>query len=399
MGENPVREAELGIVVSPRDWGERLHRFVADHGGARVRTRVMRPEDVLSEQFDVLIIDDITSFLTRRLVGRARSAGKAVLGVYDGAEFPEGNDRLRDLGVDSTIEAGASPEEFLRAVGGIFVGDDRGSGVIDVAQPLDGPPGPRHGRVTVVGGPSGGAGRTEIALALAGSFAYRGESVALVDGDDLSPSLAQRLGLSLHPNLRTAVDALHHRPGGLHDSTQVPRRLRVETLAGLANPRDWVELRPGDVVEVVRELADLRDRVVVDIAPRIEDLSFHGGPARFGLARALLAAADEVVVIGSPSPVGVARMVEWMAEAVPLLDAAIVHCVFNRAGRGSFEEREIAREFTRSYQPATLTFLPEDRRVLDAAWAGEPVASGPFTKAAMALAETVSAMAPAGASR
>ena len=71
-----MQGAELGIAVSPRDWGERLHRFVADHGGARVRTRVMRPEDVLSEQFDVLVIDDLTSYLTRRLVQQAQADGK-----------------------------------------------------------------------------------------------------------------------------------------------------------------------------------------------------------------------------------------------------------------------------------------------------------------------------------
>ena len=392
-----MQGAELGIAVSPRDWGERLHRFVADHGGARVRTRVMRPEDVLSEQFDVLVIDDLTSYLTRRLVQQAQADGKSVLGVYDGAEFPEGEQRLHSLGVDAVVDAHASPEEFLRVIGRIHVAsvrldlDDADSSV-DPAQAPEAEN--RGGRVTVIGGPSGGVGRTEIAVGLAGAFRYDGESVALVDADDLAPSLAQRLGLALHPNLRTAVDALHHRTGGLGGSLSFPRHLKVDVLAGLANPRDWIELRSGDVIEVVRELADDRDRVVVDVGARIEDLSYHGGPDRNGLARAIVAAADEVVAVGVPSPVGVARLIEWLADAGSLLHQTPVHCVFNRIGKSSYQQREVTREFTRSYQAATLSFIPEDRRVFEAAWAGETVPAGPFSRAVALLAGRLAEEAP-----
>lgn len=383
-------EPELGIAVSPREWGERLHRFVADHGGARVRTRVMRPEDVLSERFDVLVIDDLTSYLTRRLVQQAQADGKSVLGVYDGIEFREGDERLRSLGVDAVVDAHASPEEFLRTIGRIYLGAkpagpdrDTPTEVPDeTPKPVD-----SVGRITVIGGPAGGVGRTEIAVALAGALRYRGESVALVDGDNLAPSIAQRLGLGLHPNLRTAVDALHHRTDGLHGSLVSPNHFRVDILAGLANPRDWIELRSGDVVEVVKELADGRDRVIVDIGSRIEDLSYHGGLDRNGLARSILAAADEVVVVGLPSPVGVARLIDWLADAGSLLDQTPVHSIFNRAAKSSFLQREVTREFTRSYRPATLSFAPDDRRVFEASWAGEPVPAGPFSKAVASLAD------------
>ncbi|MDF1597375.1 MAG: hypothetical protein P1T08_14955 [Acidimicrobiia bacterium] len=391
-----MREAELGIAVSPREWGERLHRFVADHGGARVRTRVMRPEDVLSEQFDVLVIDDLTSYLSRRLVQQAQANGKLVLGVFDRVEFREGEERLRSLGVDAVVEAQAPPEEFLKAVGRIFVGPERLS-VAGSDEPISGSIGPSDlgaegGKVTVVGGPSGGVGRTEIAIALAAGWRYRGGSVALVDCDDLAPSIAQRLGIALHPNLRSAVDALNHRSDGLHASLAFPRHVGVEVLIGLPNPRDWIELRSSDVVEVVRELAHGRDRVVVDIGARIEDLSYHGGPDRNGLARALVSAADQVVVVGQPTPVGVARLIEWLADAASLVEQATVHCVFNRIGRSSFQQREVAIEFTRSYQPATLSFVPEDRRVSDAGWAGEAVPIGPYSKAVMALTRRLDEM-------
>ena len=349
----------------------------------------MRPEDVLSERFDVLVIDDLTSYLTRRLVQHAQATGKSVLGVYDGIEFREGEERLRSLGVDAVVDAHASPEEFLRVIGRIYsssrpTGRDPAASPEVSAVPVE--PVKSAGRITVMGGPAGGVGRTEIAVALAGAWRYRGEAVALVDGDNLAPSLAQRLGLGLHPNLRTAVDALHHRRDGLLGSLVSPRHFRVDVLAGLANPRDWIELRSGDVVEVVKELADDRDRVIVDIGSRIEDASPHGGLDRNGLARSILAAADEVVAVGLPSPVGVARLIEWLADAGSLLDQTPVHSVFNRVTKSSFLQREVTREFTRSFRPETLSFIPDDRRVFESSWAGEPVPVGSFSKAVASLA-------------
>ncbi|MDH5372082.1 MAG: hypothetical protein OEX97_03970 [Acidimicrobiia bacterium] len=353
----------------------------------------MRPEDVLAEHFDVLVIDDLTSYLSRRLVQQAQTAGKSVLGVFDGTEFREGEERLQALGVDGVVDAHASPEEFLRAVSRIFVDTravDHGDG--DRPVEVDGATvesGGEGGQVVVVGGPSGGVGRTEISIGLAGAWRYRGDSVALVDGDDLAPSIGQRLGLALHPNLRTAVDALHHRTGGLRGSLAFPRHLGVAVLAGLPNPKDWIELRSGDVIEVVKELADERDRVVVDIGARVEDLAFHGGLDRNGLARSLVSVADEVVAVGLPSPVGVARLIEWIADVGPLLDRTPIHCIFNRSGKSTYQRSEVTREFTRSYQPATLSFVPEDRRVQEAAWAGEMVPDGPFSKAVASLTERI----------
>lgn len=56
-----MRDIEIALAVSTRRWSDPLHRFLVDHGGARVRLYVMRPEDAFSERFDVLFIDDICS--------------------------------------------------------------------------------------------------------------------------------------------------------------------------------------------------------------------------------------------------------------------------------------------------------------------------------------------------
>ncbi|HEX2029217.1 MAG TPA: hypothetical protein VHF25_14580, partial [Nitriliruptorales bacterium] len=231
-----VREPEIAIVVSPRDWAERLHRFVADHGGARVRARVLDAREALDDVYAVLVAEDLTSFLTPRLVEQLHARGRRVLGVHDPGE-PWGRRRLDDLGIDETIELDAAPEEFVRAIEALAAGmsldyeltelvarvgtrpvrADAASGKSDGASP--------GGTLTSVGGPSGGVGVTEVALGLAVALAARGEPTVLLDGDELAPCLAQRLGLPLHPNIRTAIDAVEHRSGRLEDAlVEVPGR-------------------------------------------------------------------------------------------------------------------------------------------------------------------------------
>ena len=104
-----MRDIEIALAVSTREWTEHLHRFVVDRGGARVRLYVMRPEDAFSESFDVLLIDDICSFLSPHLVKKLRERGRHVVGVFNPDDFPDGRDRLRSCDVTEVIEADASP--------------------------------------------------------------------------------------------------------------------------------------------------------------------------------------------------------------------------------------------------------------------------------------------------
>ena len=102
-------ETELAIALSARDWPDRLRHFLADHGGARVRVAAMGPEDLLVEAYHILLIDDICSFLTPRLIDLVAQQGRVVLGVYDPAEFADGKDRLLECGVADVVEAGCPP--------------------------------------------------------------------------------------------------------------------------------------------------------------------------------------------------------------------------------------------------------------------------------------------------
>ncbi len=397
-----MREPAVMLAHSVRGWAQELHFFLMDHGGAMVRGYVMSPEDAVTEQYDVLIVDDVTSFLSTRLVSNLQRNGTRVIGVYDSADpAGTGKQRLLELGVDEALADTTPPAEFVEAVarisGPLTVDAPEFQGIFDSivgepARPLDHDAVPRRstrGFVVAVAAATGGAGATEVAIQLATELRNRNQAVALVDADEQSPSVAQRLGLGLHPNIRTAVDAVHHATGRLHTTLNKLPVAGLEVLSGLPNPRDWFELRSGEVVEVLAELARNRPYVVANVGPRIEDLPESGGPARFAVTRATLSLADIVILVGSTTPVGVTRVVDWLADGRSLVTGKPLHVALNQHPGSSFVATEIENELRRTVSPQSITLLPFDKRVLRASWEGDFVARGPFTKAVTRLAQHV----------
>ena len=393
-----MADPELAVVYSPREWANRVVRHVTDHGGGRVRLRVVDRRVCLEEEFDVLIAEDVTSFLDARLVQDLRRRGRQILGVYDPNE-PTGKERLLELGVDDVIEDGAPAEEFVRKIGRILPLTPKLTLNLTPTPDQTGLPGPAHpvhhlrGRVCAVGGPPGGCGASEVAVELARAGRRRGETCMLVDADEVAPSLAQRLGLPPIPNIRTAIDALFHGAGRLHDALLPVAGGGFELLAGLANPADWPQVRPQEAAEVVAELRSLRDHVIVNVSAHTEDLPRLGAADRYGVTREVLGAADVVIGVGVATPVGVARLVSWIADVVVLAPGKPVHLVVNKVPASRFVRAEVEAEILRNYAPASLHLLPLDAAVEKAAWRGELVAQGPFTRAVEDLANAALARA------
>ena len=384
-----MSEPVLALAASPRDWARRLHRHVTDHGGALVRRTVLHPHDTLAEAYDVLVADDTTSFLTRNLVEQLRAQGRRILGVFD-PDDPRGKQDLIDLGVDDVIERGAEAHEFVQAVTALVAHDTATNDppLVRADGPVTADAGEGGTRAVhvAVAGAGGGVGATEVALALSCAAADRGRRVVLVDADDAGPSLAQRLGASPYPNLRSAVDAVEHHAGDLARAL-VPVRHGAVLLPGLASSQDWVHLRPAEVLAVVARLRSLADVVVTDVGDGIEDLSAWGGPARHGVGRALIGAADHVAVVAAGSPVGVARLLAWCADARTLLGERKLSVVVNRAPRGAFARRQLEAEIAAALGPVACALAPVDPRLEQAAWSGEAVTAGPFLRAAAGVAE------------
>lgn len=387
-----MRDIEIAMAVSTRGWSEHLHRFLVDHGGARVRLYVMQPQDAFSERFDVLLIDDICSFLSPHLVEKLNRSGRRVVGVYDPAEFPDGKDRLLACDVTEVIEADAGPEEFLALVGrmeiALLPGDDpipdRTSGGPPVPDPAERP------LLIAVGSPPGGCGATEVAIGLARRLAERCGSVALLDLDQRAPSMAQRLGLGLHPNLLTAIDAVHHHSESLDSCWHALKGTNLRVLPGVPASADQSEIRQGEVMELLLETALLAAVTVANFGswgtgqgtPRIWETAGS-------VSDAVMAIASRLVGVALPNPVGITRMIEWIDQLRGKQPGIETHLVVNRSPSSMSHRRAVFEELSKAVGGVRIGFLPEDARVARAAWNGVLVERGGFRRGCDRLADLV----------
>ncbi|HEY6628461.1 MAG TPA: hypothetical protein VI193_05735 [Acidimicrobiia bacterium] len=346
---------ELALAASARDWPDRLHRFLLDHGGGRVLARVMGPEQAIHDQYDVLLIDDVCSFLTPRLVHRLREAGREIVGVYSPGDGPDAKRRLLECGITDVIETDAEPEEFVAMSAAILTHR--------VVVTREGPSGSAAYRIGVTGS-GAGTGVTEVAIALASELGSRG-SALLIDLNQKWPALAQRLDLALHPNLRTAVDLAHHSPSRLDEAVHECGSLAVVT--GLANPGTGQEVPDHEMSGLMDDLA-MRgyEFLVADLGP-LADLS---GLDEFSL----------LIVVGTASPVGLTRLVQSI-EKVPTGFRPPLLVVVNRAPAGGHARSEIRSELSRSIPGVPVVLLPGDPRIEAAAWNGVIADRGGFHRA------------------
>ena len=153
-------------------------------------------------------------------------------------------------------------------------------------------------------------------------------------------------------------------------------------MPGLPNVRDWREVRSGDALDVISELAVGNDVVLVNISPMVEQAPGESrGEGRFGVARLVLAAADAIVLVAGPTPMSVGRIIEWLADTQRLIAESPLHVVVNRFDDGLFARGEIEQEVHDVIRPASLIFVPSDPNVAKAAWEGTLVPPSGFGRA------------------
>ncbi len=408
------REPTVALGSSQRPWVAELMSYAQDHAGVRVVGTVLSGREAIEQSYDVLLIDDTTSYLTKRLIDRVQLMRRIVIGVYESTRGDFGRSKLLDLGADAVIDAESSPKEFLAKIRALtdqrlidrdfadIVADEGDLEVVEAGENgLDpdadeAPELPRRS-VTVV---SGSNGVTEVAVGLATQMTRRGISVVVVDLDTLEPGLAQRLDAPLSPNVLTAIESLRF-AGEIGDALTT-HVVGFEILAGLPSPREWEACAVEDTADLVGQLAEAHTNVIVRVNRHLEDLAPFGVTAgRFGVARRLVADADHLIVVGDPSPTGVTSVLSWIGEARGL-SGAPVHVVMNHCGRSLYQRGEITEEIGRTFRSASVAFLPEDQHVRKASWQGEPVPLGRFSKALDLIVDKVAVVpsksAPSGGS-
>jgi MinD-like ATPase involved in chromosome partitioning or flagellar assembly len=388
-------EPEVALVFSPEAWVEGLHRHLTDHGGARVRQVIVDPSLAFDEEYGTLVVSHRWPGLTRTFVEAVHRRGRCLLGVFD-PEEPAGREFLGSLGVDCVLAADASMAEFVDAFTALAperLQSAPAVGALEAA--VDGRPLPamiangdrsRSWRLLAVGG-TPGAGATELAIAFTAALRRQGGRAVLVDADEVVPSIAQRLGLPIEPNLRSAIESVEYGMGDV-DATIARVARELDALSGLPNVGAWSQVRPGEVLDVIEEIARTRQIVVANVASRLEDVG-RGGRSRYGISRAVVGEATDVIGVAPATPVGVTRLLGWVSDVRALNAGATIHLAVNRAPRDAFRKAEIEQEIRRTFDPASLVFLPHDLRVEAAAWSGTLVAFGPYARAVAELATRV----------
>ncbi len=357
---------DIALAASAREWPDRLHRHLLDHGGGRVTTRIMEPDQAIDSPFDVLFIDDICSFLTPRLVGAVKNKGAEVIGVFLPSDGSDAKRRLLECGISDVIETEAIPEEFVdkatAAIAHRVVATER-----DFRKRS-------HGLSVGVTGAAQGVGVTELSTSLSALIA-RNTTVALVDADPLWPSVAQRLDLPLHPNIRTLLDASLHRSGDLGTSTQ--RAVDVTVVGGVADTAVATPLNGSEFSIVVDSLEQIAEIVIVDLGPL--DRAISGVFSRL----------STVAVVGSADPVGMTRLMKSAEVLLESVDSQRLVLVVNKAPSRPYYQAEIRAEIAKALPGLPLIVLPFDRRLTQASWEGSIPDRGAFIRAVRGVARVI----------
>ena len=352
---------EIALAASARAWPDTFHRFLLDHGGGVLTGRVMGSDQALAQDYQVLLIDDICSFLTPRLVTRLRDAGRDVIGVFSPEDGTDAKRRLLECGISDVVEADATPEEFLEVIASTLahraVPDRRSATLLS-----------RATRIGVIGAATG-VGCTEVSIALAASLSAESR-VVLVDLDQRHPGLAQRLDLPLHPNLHTAVDAAHHEPDRL--GAAILAKGGINVVGGVARPSPDRTIPVPEIAGLLEDLSNDADFVVVDLGP-------DAGPV----------AVDVPIVVGEASPVGLRRLIERIErETHPDADRHAL-AIVNRAQSGSRKADDIRQELMAAIPGQAVLVVPDDKRVGVAGWDGDLVLRGRFTRSVASVANLI----------
>ena len=318
----------------------------------------MGSDQAVEAGFDVLLIDDICSFLAPHLVTVLKQEGTEVIGVFDPRDGPDAKRRLMQCGISDVIEADASPEEFLAKVA---------QALAHRPEQREEKPQPSRAPYAIgITGASDGVGITEVAVGLAAAAASS-LRVTLIDLDTYWPSVAQRLDLPLHPNIRTALDLTMHRSGEIERA--VHRMGELDVVGGIADQGTASPLSHTEVLMLFDLLSDDSDLLVVDLGPFDRAVR--------GVVRDL----DTLAVVGTGDPVGVTRLLRILESVLDLVAQEATLVVINKTPQDRYHQSEIRSEIASSFPNLPVLTLPFDPRLSDSTWEGTVQGGRRFARA------------------
>lgn len=392
----------LLILASGAPWESAALGVLDRDPGVVVLRRCVDVADLLAAasagQAEVAVVGLDAPGLDVAAIDHLRRSQVRVLSVLPAGPADEHRLRASRLGIRSTL-ADDRLAELSTAVRQVDVRSDLDAEASDLSEPAA-PFDRSNGRVVAVWGAAGAPGRTTVAIGVAAELAARGRSTTLVDADPYGGSVAQQLGLL--DEVSGLLAAARLVGGGLMATrfASVARAMgeHLSVVTGLPRGDRWVEVRPG-AVDHLLEVAATYGEVVVDTGFSLEADPAGELTARPSRNQATLAAldhADEIVVVGSADPVGLARLVRGLTELDEVVADPLVRVVVNRMRPSlGWAESDVAA-IVEGVVPLTgLHFLPDDRVAVDRALIdGRTLVESGDSPLRRAVAGLVDAMAP-----
>lgn len=389
------------LVSTGAAWESKALAALTAHPGVVVLKRCVDVDDLLATasagQAQVAVLGAELTGLDASVVADLHGHGVRVLAVAADADVA--STRAGHLGLDGVLG-----EDWVDVVADVVTGLTSDAPPTVSAAPADGAAelatadGGPSGRVVAVWGPAGAPGRTTIAVALAAELARRRLTTLLLDADPYGGAVAQHLGVL--DEVSGLLSAARLVAGGTlaERFPTVQRRLsdRLRLVTGLPRPDRWTEVRPGALGEIV-DAARRDAQVVIDTGFSLEHdpaADFGARPQRNGLTLEALEVADDIVVVGSADPVGLARLARAISDAHDSLAGPRLRLVVNRMRPTlGWREVDVAAMLGGFGSNVGVHFLPDDQASVDRALvAGRTLLEGgesPLTKAVAALVDAM----------
>jgi MinD-like ATPase involved in chromosome partitioning or flagellar assembly len=371
------------LLAAGEPWESPALADLEAHPGVVVLKRCVDVDDLLaavtSGQADVAVVSlDAPGLDAASVAHLRRHAVRLVAVTSSRSDDLDVREHAQRLGIAALVGAGelSSLPEAVTTVDDVADTRARDEQLPDLPGGADAPDATNDathgGRVVVVWGPAGAPGRTTVATNLAWEVARREEAVVLADLDPYGGAVAQQLGVL--DEVSGLLSAARLAAAGQLDErfASVCRGVgeHLAVVTGLPRPDRWREVRAAQVDQLL-EAARARGHVLVDTGFSLEDdpgTDFGARPGRNALTLAAIEQADELLVVGSADPVGLARLARGLVDLREHTAGVPVRVVVNRMRSSiGWSEKEIAGMVEGFSRVAGLHFLPEDRAGLDRA--------------------------------
>ncbi len=382
------------LVSTGAAWESRALAALTEHPGVVVLKRCVDVDDLLATasagQAGAAVLGAELSGLDATVVDQLRTYGVRPVAVVPDDEVTRA--RAHRIGIDALVTT-----DRIADLADAVLSDP--APVLSAAPTLARTAAPPSGRVIAVWGPGGAPGRTTVATALAAELARRRLVTVLVDADPYGGSVAQQLGVL--DEVSGLLSAARLVAGGSIDERFATAQRRLSdhllVITGLPRPDRWVEVRPGALTAIV-ERARSETQVVIDTGFSLEqdpvaDVGVR--PERNGLTIEALEAADEILLVGSADPVGLARLARAIAEVHEALPAPPLRLVVNRMRPTlGWREPDVVAMLAEFGHHIGVHFLPDDQPAVDRALvAGRTLVESGESPLTRAVTDLVDAMA------